>query len=478
MQCHVFHRFRIPALLAFLAAIVFAPNCGQPIPPTGGPRDTLPPILRTAEPKDATVNFKGNRIVLEFDEYVSVENPLEKMSYSPVPKIAPQVEGRLKTVTIKLKDTLEPNTTYSIDFGNAIRDINENNELRDFRYVFSTGPRIDSGILQGRVIMAETGQPDSTLIVVLHTSMEDSAVAKQKPRYAARLNKEGDFVFRYLAPGEYAIYAIKDVDGAKKYDQQSEAIAFLDKRVQSDQTGPILLYAFVENPEEPKTPKIPTPAPGSVQKNKDDKRLRFTTNLENERQDLLDNLVFQFENKLADYDSTKLRFTDEAYAPAGNYTLSLDSTRKKLTVRHTWAEDRKYNLIIEKDFAKDTAGNFITRTDTLEFRAKKTSDYGSLDVRIIGLDTTARPILSLYKDDKPVLSQSLKADRYKFALIRPTEYEVRILYDRNGNGKWDTGHFGKRIQPERVVSRKQKLNIRANWDNELEINLQAIESEQ
>jgi uncharacterized protein (DUF2141 family) len=465
--------------MAFLATIVFAPNCGQPIPPTGGPRDTLPPILRTAEPKDATVNFKGNRIVLEFDEYVSVENPFEKMSYSPVPKIAPQVEGRLKTVTIKIKDTLEPNTTYSIDFGNAIRDINENNELKDFRYVFSTGPKIDSGVLQGRVIMAETGQPDSTLIVVLHSSMEDSAVAKQKPRYAARLNKEGQFVFRYLAPGEYAIYALKDVDGGKKYDQQSEAIAFFDQKVQSDQTNPILLYAFVENPEEIKPPKIPTATTGAgVQKNKDDKRLRFTTNLDNSRQDLLDNLIFQFENKIAEYDSAKLRFTDEAFKPIGAYSLSLDSTRKKLTVRHTWIEDRKYNLIIEKDFAKDTAGNFITRSDTLDFKAKKNADYGSLDIRIVGLDTTTKPILYLYKDEKPVLSQSLKSDRYKYALIRPTEYEVRILYDRNGNGKWDTGHFGKRIQPEKVVSRKQKLSIRANWDNELEINLKDIESEQ
>ncbi len=162
-------------------------RCGQPIPPTGGPKDSLPPLLVAAQPADSTVNFKGNRIVLQFNEYISLENPFEKLSFSPVPNIAPVAEGRLKTVTIKFKDTLEPNTTYSIDFGDAIQDINEKNTLRDYRYVFSTGPKIDSGLIRGKVFIAENGKTDSTLIVVLHRSKDDSAVAKERPRYATRV---------------------------------------------------------------------------------------------------------------------------------------------------------------------------------------------------------------------------------------------------------------------------------------------------
>ena len=116
-------------------------GCGQPIPPTGGPRDTLPPLITSAEPADSSLNFKGNKITINFNEYITLDNPFEKITYSPLPKINPLVEGKLKTVTIKIKDTLEPNTTYSIDFGESITDINENNKLSRLQVCFFYGPK-------------------------------------------------------------------------------------------------------------------------------------------------------------------------------------------------------------------------------------------------------------------------------------------------------------------------------------------------
>jgi uncharacterized protein (DUF2141 family) len=389
-----------------------------------------------------------------------------------LPQINPQVEGKLKTVIIKIKDTLEPNTTYSIDFGESITDITENNKLRDFRYVFSTGPRIDSGVITGRVYLAENGKTDSTLIVVLHKNNEDSTVAKEKPRYASKLNKDGDFTFRYLAPGAYYIFALKDVDGQKKYDQDGEYIGFLDSPVISNQNEKILLYAFAEKAEVKKVPPTSGTLPAAAVKSKDDKRLRITTNLDGGRQDILGNLVLSFENKLASFDTAKLIFTDEAYKPITNYTIRPDSSLKKLTLTHTWMENSKYNLIIKKEFAKDTLGNYTTRTDTLPFQAKKESDYGSLDLKILNLDSTQNPILLLYRDEQIELDQPLLSNRYKYKLFRPGEYEVRILFDKNKNRKWDTGNYWKKLQPEKVVARKIKLTIRSNWDNELEINLQ------
>jgi hypothetical protein len=214
-------------------------------------------LIVSSQPADSSTNFKGNKITIQFNEYIELDRPFETITYSPLPSVNPQAEGKLKVVTIKLKDTLEPNTTYSIDFGESIRDINENNVLRDYRYVFSTGPKIDSGVLTGRVLLAENGKADSTLIVVLHRSADDSAVAKEKPRYAARLNRDGEFTFRYLAPGQYRIFALKDVDGGKKFDQQSEAIGFLDQPVTVDQPEPIIIYAFTETPEVKKSPLRP-----------------------------------------------------------------------------------------------------------------------------------------------------------------------------------------------------------------------------
>jgi len=447
-------------------------GCGQPIPPTGGPRDSIPPLITGAIPADSTTNFKGNKITLQFNEYISLDNPFQQITYSPVPTKNPLAEGKLKVVTIKLKDTLEPNTTYSIDFGESIRDINENNILRDYRYVFSTGPKIDSGVLAGRVFLAENGSNDSTLIVILHKNETDSAVAKKMPRYAAKLNRDGEFTFRYLAPGEYYIFALKDADGGKKYDQKSEYIGFLDMPVTANQVDPIVLYAFTETPEVKKSP-ISTPVgPVNLEvKNKDDKRLRFATNLDGGKQDILNKLIFTFVNKLVTYDSAKLIFTDEFYKPITAYTLTRDSSFKKLYLSHAWTENAKYNLIIQKDFAKDSLGNSITRTDTLNFQAKEASDYGSLDLKLSNLDTSQNPILLIYRDEQIELTQPLKLTRYKYRLFHPGEYDVRILFDKNNNGKWDTGDYWKKLQPEKVIARKQKLSIRGNWDNELVINL-------
>jgi uncharacterized protein (DUF2141 family) len=469
--------FQVLSALLFLAVLASL-RCGQPVPPTGGPRDSLPPLLTGANPADSSVNVNGKRITLQFDEYINLDNPFEKITYSPVPEIAPQVEAKLKTLTIRLKDSLEPNTTYSIDFGEAIQDINENNKLKDFRYVFSTGPKIDSGLVRGRVFLAETGKTDSTLIMVLHKSGVDSAVAKQRPRYVARVNRNGDFVFRYLAPGDYAIFALKDIDGQKRYDQKSELIGFMEKRVVADQPEAVTLYAFSEEAEPtPPPPAGPVGIPG-VQKNKDDKRLRYTASLDGNKIDILGDFTFTFENKLATFDSAKLIFTDEQFNPIRNYTLMQDSTRRKLTVQHTWIPDKKYKFIIQREFAKDTAGNFVAPTDTLDVQAKSESEYGGLTIRVRNLDTTAGPVLQLYQNEKLELSIPLRAERQSVRLMKPAEYEVRVLYDRNRNGRWDTGNYWEKRQPEKVVARQQNMNIRANWDNEMEIDLTQLDGKE
>jgi len=240
----------------------------------------------------------------------------------------------------------------------------------------------------------------------------------------------------------------------------------------ANQNEKIVLYAFAEKAEVKKIPPSSGTQPAAAVKSKDDKRLRISTNLDGGRQDILGNLVLSFENKLASFDTAKLIFTDDTYKKITNYTIRPDSNLKKLTLTHTWTENSKYNLIIQKEFAKDTAGNYTTRTDTIPIQAKKESDYGSLDIKILNLDSTEHPILFLYQDEKVELDQPLLSNRYKYKLFRPGEYEVRILFDKNKNRIWDTGNYWQKLQPEKIVARKLKLTIRSNWDNELEINLQ------
>ena len=454
-----------------LAAALLA-SCGQQVAPTGGAKDSIPPKLVLAVPELNAKNFKSDRILLYFDEYVTLESPFEKITYSPIPKVNPSPTSKLRTITIKIKDTLEPNTTYSIDFGESIKDINEGNILKNFNYAFSTGEYIDSAFLTGQVFIAESGLTDSTIVAVLHNNLDDSAVAKVKPRYFARLKGDGSFLFRNLKPGTYNLFAIKDQNGDRKYDQPSELIAFMNKTITIGSDTTAILYAFEALRIDTSAPKKPIAKPAA--KKTDDKRLRFSNNFDGGRQDLLSDLVFTTEHPLKTFDSSKISLTDFAFKTIQNYSIKLDSLQKKITITNKWQEGAKYNLIIEKDLASDTLDNAILKTDTLAFTAKREADYGSIDLKVENIDTLLHPIVFLSKNTKTYLKQSLEKNRYRIKLFEPGDYEVKILFDTNNNGKWDTGDYWKKIQPEKVVARKKPISIRANWDNEILIDLNQI----
>ncbi|MBC7689273.1 MAG: Ig-like domain-containing protein, partial [Aquabacterium sp.] len=283
------YRYFLYAIAA--AGIVFfiavaGSGCAQIGSPTGGPRDTIPPVLVSAYPKIMATNFKGNKITLQFNEYIDVQDVQTNVLVSPFPKTNPMVDFKLKTVTVKLKDTLLPNTTYAINFGNAIRDNNEGNPFKNFTYVFSTGNTIDSLQLKGKVIIAETGKKDSTIIAMLYRNVDDSAVQKRKPDYIAKLDSSGHYTFSNLAAGRYKLYALKDGDGGKTYNSKTELFAFSDADVAiSDSTPPVTLYAYAEEKDTRKTP-----SPSLVKPTAADKRLRYTTTLSNSEQDLLTDL--------------------------------------------------------------------------------------------------------------------------------------------------------------------------------------------
>ncbi|MEY3159022.1 MAG: hypothetical protein RLZZ49_502 [Bacteroidota bacterium] len=461
------YRLFILALMGFIAV-----GCGQQVPPTGGPKDTLPPKLLMALPDYKSTQFKSEKIILTFDEYVSLDNPFEKVTFSPVPKYNPVVESKLKTVTIKIKDTLEENTTYRIDFGESVRDINENNILRNLNYTFSTGSYIDSAYLTGNVIIAESGKIDSTIIVVLHRNLDDSAVAKEKPRYYSKLKGDGSYIFSNLKPGRYNLFAIKDNDGGKKYDQVSELIAFLDKPLEIGRDTIAKLFAFEEF-FEVVPPKKPTVA--SSNKKDEDKRLRLINNLDANKQDILGDFLLTSIHPLKTFDSGKIRLYDKTFKINQSLKISRDSTNKKIMLSHKWVEGAEYNIVIEKDVATDTMDNKYMKTDTIAFSAKRTSDYGTVKIKIDNLDTSSHPVLMLKKDNNTYFQQRLVQKNYSIPLILPGDFEISILFDSNKNGKWDTGNYWKKIQPERVVARKETFNVRPNWENELSIDLSTLQ---
>jgi uncharacterized protein (DUF2141 family) len=461
--------------LAFLilAEISGLSGCASIVPPSGGARDSLPPLLMTVNPPDSSKNFAGKRINFVFNEFVQIDNPQENLLITPTPKINPNVEARLRTVSVVIRDTLEPNTTYTFNFGDAIRDINESNILKDFVYTFSTGPYIDSLEFSGKLIVAETGKADSTLLVFLYRSLDDSAVVKERPRYITRVDNNGNFRFNNLPAGRFAIYGIKDEGGSRRYLSKAQMLAFADTPIVVQPVStPVTLYAFVAKDTSTTTPATPlrTPAPRGAAA---DKRLRLETSLQNEQLDLLDSFHLYFRAApLKLFDSTKLRLTTEKFEPLANYTFAKDTANKQVTLFYSWTENTGYNLIIDKDFAEDTAGRKLLRSDTLGFRTRKVNEYGLVRLRFPNLDLTTNPVLLFVQGDKIIHSHIFTNKEFNAKIFRPGEYELRLLFDENKNGQWDTGElFGNRRQPERVLPISRKITVKANWDNEVDITL-------
>jgi Bacterial Ig-like domain len=460
---------------SFITIIILISNsgCANIIPPTGGPRDTIPPVLVNANPQNFDLHFTGNKIVFTFNEYLDLKDIHQNLVVSPTPKSDPTVEVKLKTITVRLKDSLRPNTTYSFDFGKAIRDINEGNILKNFTYTFSTGSYIDSMEFSGKVLLAENGKKDSTLIVMLHTKMDDSAVAKEKPRYFTRVDSAGNFRFRYLKPGTYAIYAMKDESGLKEYTSKSQLFAFADTPiVVQENYEPVLLYAYADTTGSAKPQKKSTVKTAAGAK-KPEKRLIVQLNIENGQLDLLGNLEIKFQTPLKFFDSSKVRFTDEKFTDLTQYHYAEDSTRKKITLFYKWAMDTKYYIIATKEFAEDTLGNRLLKTDTVAFHTKRESDYGSLRLRFVNLNLKKNPVLQFVQNNLIVKTYVFGSSNIFFdKLFRPGDYELRILYDDNKNGVWDPGvFFGQHKQPELVQPIRQKLTVKSDWENEFDINL-------
>lgn len=459
-------------ILAFAAINLFTgTGCANIVPPAGGPRDSLPPVPVSASPKDSALNVSSQKISIEFNEFIELKNVFEKVLISPYPVKQPVIESKLRSLIIRLKDSLLPNTTYTIDFGDAIVDLNEGNILKNFQYTFSTGKSLDTNQLTGKIINSETGATDSTFFALLYRKQEDSTVAKEKPLYVTRVDSKGNFKFFNLPGGTFYVFALQDADGDKKYSQPTEAFAFLDSSVVvSTTTKPVLLYAYAEEKERPKTPPA-TDARGGKQGVA--KRLLFTSNLETGAQDLLDSLELTYTKPLKFVDSSKISLFIDSIALVNNLRVKYDTLNKKIVLFTQWKPGSNYRLVLNDEYAADTSGLKPMRNDTLNFRTKSEKEYGSIRIRFKNLDLKKNPVLLLYENEKLAGSFPLSSNEWIRKMFKPGEYQVRILFDENKNNRWDPGnYFSKpRRQPEKVLNMNAKVPVKPNWENESTVDL-------
>ncbi len=517
--------------------LVFLASCAKRGTITGGIKDTIAPKMIYGVPDNYSKNFKGNVIKLNFDEYVKLKNVNKQLIVSPPMKkqleILPYAAS--KTITIKIKDTLLPNTTYSLNFGNSIEDNNESNKLQQFKYVFSTGNYIDSLQLNTKVKDAIDKKVSSFVSVLLYDATQnynDSIVYKDVPKYVTSTLDSLKFVkFENLKQGKYKLIALKDANGNNKFDPKTDKIGFQKDFITipndtvyevelfkeelpfkglkiSQLSGSKIILGFEGNSKDAKislknknsnVPFVVTSIP-----KKDSLNIWFKANKGDSLFVNVEKNKFkkQFALKIRDLKRDTLSFSTEfttdlplreQFAIIGSvplskfdvskmklinkdgidikFTTSYEETNQKLNFNFDKEPLEKYKLNIYPGAITDF---YERKNDSLsyKFTTNNSSDYGNLRINLKNIKRLPVIVELTDKEGKIIASRyTEKETNINFDLIDPGLFTLRLIYDDNKNKVWDTGNFIEQRQAEEVIYYPKEIDVRANWDVEQEFDL-------
>ena len=222
----VFYHINVLPFFLFAFILLVLSSCAKMGQPDGGWYDETPPRVLGASPTERATDVNSKKVNIYFNEFIKLENASEKVVVSPPQLEAPEIKATGKRITVALQDKLQPNTTYTIDFSDAISDNNENNPLGNYTYSFSTGDHIDTLEVAGYVLEADKLEPVKGILVGLYSNLNDTAFQKQPMLRVSRTDSRGRFSIRGVAKGDYRIYALQDMDGNYMYNQKSEKLAF------------------------------------------------------------------------------------------------------------------------------------------------------------------------------------------------------------------------------------------------------------
>ena len=219
---------KVLAVVTVIAALYSCASIGRP---DGGPLDETPPRFIGSTPAAGALNNTKTKVSLSFDEFIKLEKANEKVVISPPQVQQPEIKASGKKISVNLLDSLKPNTTYTIDFSDAIVDNNEGNPLGNFAFTFSTGSAIDTMEVSGTLLEASNLEPVKGMLVGMHSNLSDTAFTKLPFDRVARTDSRGHFTIRGVAPGKYRIFGLMDADQNFAFSQKSEALAFNDSLV-------------------------------------------------------------------------------------------------------------------------------------------------------------------------------------------------------------------------------------------------------
>jgi hypothetical protein len=523
--------------LFFLMAILLVYGCASIQKPQGGPRDLTPPKLLKAMPENMTRNFAATEIKLEFDEFFKLSNQYQEISISPAQEKQAEYKIGRKTLTIDFKDTLQKNTTYVINFGKAIQDVNESNTLTNFTYVFSTGPHIDSLSMSGTVINSITQEKEKDATVMIFPIKQDSLLfGKKKPAIFTTTDSSGNFSLNNLHDGEYRIYALKEPSPNKIFDNDKELIAFSKKSIiLNKDTSNIKLSLFQQIPQKFRlsekkftpdgilslvfnkrlnNPSLKVLYPPALDNQKiyeisktKDTALVFMRNMDFDslRVAIYDNnkpvdTIYQLKGRKESFvrvlsfkyginrdnrlkPNTDLRVTanlpiesfetglialSQDSVNVTNFTVQKDtSNSRSVLIKYRWRVGSKYQLVLNEAAFTDIYGDKNKRTG-INFEADKPENYSQLTLQVTIPDSSKRYVVELMDEAKTIVRSDpiSKSTSLVYKNYLTGKYKVRIIYDDNRNGRWDSGNVRQKAQPENIWLYEKEITLRPNWEAE------------
>jgi len=520
-------RFFIVLSLVFIAF-----GCAKRGFITGGEPDIFPPKVIKTSPKNFNTGFDSKKIIIQFDEYIQLKDLNKQLIISPPLDHKPEITplNASKEITIRLRDTLQANTTYNFNFGQSIQDNNEGNVLQGFRYVFSTGDYIDSLSVSGTISDAINKKSDDFVSILLYPIDEDfndSIVYKKSPRYITNTLDTVTFKLENIKQGDYLLIALKDKNNNNRFDPKQDKIGFHSQIISVPTDERFNLNLFEEIPYFKPIRAFQAANNKIILAHQGNGKKHTKIELKNQNE-LLETIITKFPEKdslnlwykpikadslelkiyseeiennfkialkqqksdtlsLSMKSSRKLNFLENVIYASTTPLMSWDDSKIELLTKDsllvdfqtkydTW--EQRFELIFEKEeeqnysltlYPKAVTDFFGQTNDTIKssFSTGNYSDYGNLKVTLRNVKEF--PIIVQLTDDKgKIISEVYSEDEniIDFMYLNPSLYDLRVIYDSNKNKTWDTGNYLEKIQPEKVIYFPEKIDVRANWDIE------------
>ena len=490
--------------------------CATQNDPDGGPKDRFAP-KPIFEPTNASVNFNSPQIVITFDEYFTLNSPSQNVLISPPIDPAPTFTVKGYKLIIDFNAPLSENTTYNMFFANAIKDVNEGNDTA-FSYVFSTGSFIDSSYIKAKIVDAFAGKPVANAWLFAYKS-DDSLISFKRPDYIAKSNKNGIATLTYIPEGAYNVFALEDKNADLLYSYPDEMMGFANAKILSgSDTSITLLRAFMAKDTAIRMLGTKYIHPGMVEMyfNQDidpsalNSKQEFLSEIPNDTLRILsDPNTISKGSKSFGYTLNDEVDTVRYYVPKeiktayvslerlfgsnikADQPMVIQMTRPIIEIKPEFFELKQDSIVIPiQDIQVDSIQSnkfsiyaelepaqrytlsvkrgavlayYDQRSDStkLDFRTHANDYLGRIQVSI---QKTGNGILQLMSRGKVIRSETGKTVVFKD--LMPGTYQLRYIDDADGDGKWSTGDYFNRIQPEWVYYFPGDLELKSGWDIE------------